>query len=79
MDKTNSTTIDPSGEPEAAERPYLPPIDDAELARRNEAAIRLLDAWEDDAASEEDQRETMAVLRVALGEDRVASSRNLFP
>ena len=41
--------------------------------------MRLLDAWEQDEDGEEEQRETLAVLRAALGEGRIASSRNLFP
>jgi hypothetical protein len=57
---------------------YVPPISAEELARRNQAAIALLDAW-DEEGDEEEQRETMRVLRDALGARRVASSRSLFP
>jgi hypothetical protein len=58
--------------------PYVPPISAAELARRNRAAIELLDSWEADG-DEQEQRETMAVLREALGEGRTLSARKLFP
>ncbi len=61
-----------------APAPYVPPISDEELARRNRAAIELLDSWETEV-DEEEQRETMAILREALGEQRIASYRNLFP
>ena len=57
---------------------YVPRIDPAELASRNQAAIELLDSWETNG-DEQEQRETMQVLRDALGEHRVASSRKLFP
>jgi hypothetical protein len=56
---------------------YVPPITEEELARRNQAAIQLLDSWEDEG-DEEEQRETMKVLRLALGEGRIASDRRLF-
>jgi hypothetical protein len=58
--------------------PYVPPVSAEELARRNRAVVELLDSWESDG-DEQEQRETLAVLREALGERRVASSRNLFP
>ena len=56
-----------TGVPEARPSPFVPPIPPDELARRNAVAIALLDAWEADAESEQDQRETMDVLRRALG------------
>lgn len=49
--------------------PYVPPISDEELARRNRAAIELLDSWETEG-DEEEQRETMAILREAIGEPK---------
>ncbi len=55
--------------------PFVPPISAEELARRNASAVALLDELEADVAGEEDQRETLEVLRRALGPDRVASSR----
>jgi hypothetical protein len=79
METSNPSTVDSSGPPKASGRGYVPPIDDAELARRNRAAMRLLDAWEQDEEGEDEQRETLAVLKDALGERRIASSRNLFP
>ncbi len=75
MDDARQATVGRQG---AAETRYVPPIDDAELARRNQAAIRLLDSWEGDEDRLE-QRETMTILREALGERRVASTRDLFP
>ena len=78
MEPTGQTAIDPPARPGSSRAPYVPPIDDAELARKNQAAIRRLDSWDQDE-DEADQRETMAVLREALGEGRIASSRNLFP
>ena len=57
--------------------PRLLPIPPDELRRRNARTIAMLDAWESDG-DEDDQRETMAVLRQALGPDRTASSRSAF-
>jgi hypothetical protein len=48
-----------------------------ELARRNAAAVALLDSWEAEG-DEEAQRETMAALREALGERRTLSSGPAF-
>ena len=64
--------------PEPAAPPIVPTITPDELTRRNRAAIALLDEWEADG-DEEEQRETMAVLREALGKRRVISRRPLFP
>jgi excisionase family DNA binding protein len=61
--------------PATLSTPFVPPITREELARRNTAAVALLDEWEADVDGEQDQRETMAVLRQALGSDRVASDR----
>jgi excisionase family DNA binding protein len=52
--------------------PFVPPITPEELARRNAAAVALLDEWEADVEGEQDQRETMIVLRQAFGPDRAA-------
>ena len=57
--------------------PYVPPIDPEDLRRRNAEMIAILDEWETDG-DEEDQRETMAVLRQALGPDRTISDRSAF-
>jgi hypothetical protein len=67
----------PRTEPAEASAPYVPPITPEELRGRNQGVIALLDAWETDG-DEEEQRETLAVLREALGARRVASSRSLF-
>ncbi len=58
--------------------PLVPPIDPAELARRNAALIAALDAWELQG-DEREQKETMDVLRQALGPGRTLSSRSQFP
>jgi hypothetical protein len=57
--------------------PYVPPITPEELARRNQAAIRTLDSFETEG-DEAEQRETLGVLRKALGEERVAGDRKVF-
>lgn len=57
--------------------PIVPPLAPEELRRRNEAAMRLLDEFEADPDIE-DQRETMAVLRQALGPERIISDRSAF-
>ena len=61
--------------PEARPSSFVPRITLEELARRNAAAIALLDAWEADESSEQDQRETMDSLRQALGPDQIGSTR----
>ena len=61
--------------PKAPPTPFVLPIIPEELARRNAEVIAFLDALADDAESEEDQRETWAVLSRALGPERVASYR----
>jgi hypothetical protein len=61
--------------PEAQPIPFVPSISREELARRNAEVVAFLDALADDVESEQDQRETWEVLRRALGEERVASSR----
>jgi hypothetical protein len=68
----------PAGDPAASEGPYVPPVSAEELARSNRALVELLDSWETEG-DEQEQRETLAVLRDTLGAGRVSSSRNLFP
>ena len=57
---------------------YVPPITPEELKRRNSAAMALLEEWAGDEADVQDQVETMAVLREALGENRIMSYRSAF-
>lgn len=64
--------------PAAAAGSFVPPVSADELARRNRSLVELLDSWESEG-DEQEQRETLAVLRETLGPRRVASSRNLFP
>ena len=61
----------------ATRKPYLAPIDPVEHRRKNAAAMKLLDQFESDE-DEEDQKETMAVLREALGPNRTISNRSAF-
>ena len=61
----------------ATQVPYLAAIDPEEHRRKNAAAMRLLDEFESDE-DEEDQKETMAVLREALGPNRTISNRSAF-
>ncbi len=56
----------------------VPILSDDERARRNLAARELLDSWVTDG-DEKEQRETMDVLRDALGARRVLSARPIFP
>jgi hypothetical protein len=64
--------------PEVAVGPYVSPPAADELVRRNRDLIELLDSWES-AGDEQEQRETLTVLREALGARRMASSRARFP
>lgn len=57
--------------------PYVPQIDPEELRRRNAEMIAILDRWEAEG-DEQDHRETMAVLREALGPGRTISDRSAF-
>jgi hypothetical protein len=68
----------PKAGPVANREPYLPPLTADELAQRSKTLVELLDAWESEG-DEQEQRETLSVLREALGRRRVASSRALFP
>jgi hypothetical protein len=70
MNSNSNTAIADAGE-KNVERPFP-----ADLQARNEAAIRLLDAWCKEDAQE--QQETWAFLKQALEEDRL-SARKLFP
>jgi excisionase family DNA binding protein len=58
--------------------PNVPPISPEELARRNDRAIALLERWKTEG-DEAEQTETLEFLREALGRNRVAASRPLFP
>jgi hypothetical protein len=53
-------------------------LPDDELRRRNLAAIALLDKWEREG-DEQEQAETMEVIRETLGEKRIGSNRPMFP
>jgi excisionase family DNA binding protein len=73
-----ATAHRPANAESEARAPYVPRISAEELARRNQSAMALLEAWKTEG-DEEEQRATMEVLREALGPRRVASSRDLFP
>jgi hypothetical protein len=64
--------------PEVALGSYASPLTADELAQRNRELIELLNSWESEG-DEQEQRETLTVLREALGRRRVASSRAQFP
>ena len=57
---------------------YVSPRTPGELTQRNNALIELLNSWETQG-DEQEQRDTLNVLREALGPQRVASSRAQFP
>lgn len=63
---------------ETSSRPYVPPLSAEELAARNRETVALLESWASEG-DEDEQRETLAVLRQALGPGRSVSSRPLFP
>ena len=65
--------------PEASSKPLIPTMSPDERQRRNAAALALIEEWANDEESERDQHETMDVLRTALGPDRIASDRPVFP
>jgi hypothetical protein len=54
------------------------PVIDAEQARKNQAAIDLLDSWLDDTEDASEHQQAWDFLRTALDEDRL-SDRPLFP
>lgn len=59
--------------------PSTPPsIVDAEQARKNQAAIDLLDSWLDDTEEASEHQQAWEFLKTALDEDRL-SDRPLFP
>ena len=58
--------------------PFVPIISEEERARRGKEARELLASWVTDG-DEQEQRQTMAVLRDALGAKRTLSPRPLFP
>jgi hypothetical protein len=61
--------------PDAPAEPLIPSIDPKERQRRNAAVLALIEEWANDEESTQDQRETMDVLRKALGPERIASNR----
>ncbi len=63
---------------EVASGSYASPLTAGELAQRNRELIELLNSWESEG-DEQEQRETLTVLREVLGRRRVASSRAQFP
>jgi hypothetical protein len=67
-----------AGEPTSDKAPYVPLLGAEEQDRSDRELRELLSSWETEG-DEREQKETMAVLREALGARRVASSRNLFP
>ena len=52
--------------PESPSKPLIPPMSPDERRRRNAAALALIEEWANDEESEQDQRETMDVLRKAF-------------
>ena len=54
------------------------PVIDAEQARKNQAAIDLLDSWLDDTEDASEHQQAWDFLKTALDEDRL-SDRPLFP
>ena len=63
--------------PKVAPGTYVSILTADELAQRGRDLIDLLNAWETEG-DEREQRETLTVLREALGTRRVASSRVQF-
>jgi hypothetical protein len=55
-----------------------PPVINAEQARKNQAAIDLLDSWLDDTEDASEHQQAWDFLKTALDEDRL-SDRPLFP
>lgn len=54
------------------------PVIDAEQARKNQAAIDLLDSWLDDTEDASEHQQAWDFLKTVLDEDRL-SDRPLFP
>jgi hypothetical protein len=69
-------TAEPTTKAEAA-APYPAPISIEELRARNQAASAFLKSLVTDG-DEQEQRETMDILREALGEHRIMSYRSVF-
>jgi hypothetical protein len=67
----------PEVSPEVASGPYVSTLTADDLARRNRDLIELLNSWESEG-DEQEQRETLTVLREAMGRRRVASSLAQF-
>jgi hypothetical protein len=63
---------------EAVPESIIPVIEPLERLRRNAAVLDLIEEWSNDGDSEQDQRETMDVLRKALGSERIASNRAIL-
>jgi hypothetical protein len=55
-----------------------PSVIDEEQARKNQAAINLLDSWLDDTEDASEHQQAWDFLKTALDEDRL-SDRPLFP
>ena len=55
-----------------------PPVVDAEQARKNQAAIDLLDSWLGETEDASEHQQAWDFLKTALDEDRL-SDRPLFP
>ena len=70
-------TVQPTSKSSSA-KPYIPRLTDEELDRSNRELVELLDSWEKDG-DEQEQRETLAILREALGNRHLPPSRNAFP
>lgn len=58
--------------------PATPLVVDVEQAKKNQAAIDLLDSWLDDAEDASEHQQAWDFLKNALDEDRL-SDRPLFP
>ena len=73
-----STVRHPDTKHENQAGAFVPRLSAEEQATRQRAILELLASWETEG-DEQEQRETLALLREALGPKRVASSRSLFP
>jgi hypothetical protein len=73
-----STVQHPQVNPDPTSGTYVSSRTTDDLAQRNKALIELLNSWESEG-DEQEQRETLNVIREALGTRRVASSRAQFP
>lgn len=75
---TMATVHRPRGEPAAAEGSFVPRVSAEDLARNNRELIELLGSWQTEG-DEQEQRETLAVLRETLGARLMASPRDPLP